>query len=346
MKRIVFEGKNTGISLIKLELEEREELKKKLMTALKKFGSSRKTKAVHKLINSDLIYPAIFGGQGSEELAASRVSNNNAIKAIFMNIYQYDDSLAGNGTVNLGTRINDFDDKIRSEETYVDEKKLLKIEKLKEQREETVDKFLKSLDYMKMVDGIYFAWLVFLARIAVKDESRTKAKIVTVGSDILADILKNMYQKTKPGKMDPDVHQLIEAIAIYFIRIYFYGESSTYALNLLKQAFSEDTVEAIKRAKVTKINEFNDVAKLLRETELMPITENVFDSLMNRMFGKFAYEKYIQQSLVDYLAFMANLTHNTLLFKDSYPINEDLHKRLEELLLNEQKKAVIAKPNY
>jgi hypothetical protein len=41
------------------------------------------------------------------------------------------------------------------------------------------------------------------------------------------------------------------------------------------------------------------------------------------------------------MGFMANLSHNTQLFRDSYPVDDEVHKRLEELLLNEQKNIKI-----
>ena len=116
---------------------------------------------------------------------------------------------------------------------------------------------------------------------------------------------------------------------------------AAYALNSLKKGFKDEIVESIERAKVTKMDSFNDLAKLLKGTELLPITENTFDLQMNKMFGKLAYEEYIQPSLVTFLAYMANLAQPNQLFKDSFPVDEDLHTRLEELLLNEQKKITI-----
>lgn len=342
MKKLFNQSKNTGVIPITLQPEEYEQFKKNLMTALKKFSSSRKTRAVHKLINNNSVISGIFSGDSALSLVANLI-HNNEIKHVILNLAMYDDSLAGSGTVTLASRIIDYEQQIQKEETFVNEKRLLNIEKLQEKRKEVVEKFLKSIDYIKAIDGIYFGWLLVLATKAIDNESKTKAKIVTLASDILANILKKMYTQVRNTKIESDVHQLIEAIAIYFIKIYFYGESGSYALNSLKKAFSEDTIDAIKRARVTQFKEFNDLAKILKETELMPITENVFESLMKRYFGKYAYEEYIQKSLVDYCAFMANLAYNTQLFRDSYPVDDESHRRLEELLLNEQKNIKIRK---
>jgi len=339
MKRLERVPKNSGIIAVDLTQEVYDEFKKKLFTALRKFGSGKKTRAVHKIIDKNVVMPGLFSGEAAEALVAPGVKDN-ALRYILMNLTFFDDSVSGQGSVKLGTELEHIKKKISKEETFVNEARLNNIEKLQEKQKETYEKFLKSLDYIKMVDGIYFAWLLTLSRHSITENSAGKPKIITVAADILADILKKLYLSIK-NNMDKDIHQLIEAIAIYFIRMYYYGESSTYALNLLKKAFSDEIIDAIKRAKINKIDKFNDLARLLSETELLPITPNTFDLQMARMFGKYGYEEYIQPSLVDYLAFMANLAHPNQLFKDSYPVDEKLHERLEELLLNEQKQMII-----
>lgn len=339
MKRLYRQTRNLGIIGVDLSPEVYEDFKKKLFTALRKFGSGKKTRAVHKIVDKNVIMTGLFSGEASNVLVAPGMKDN-ALRYIIMNLTYFDDSVSGQGSVKLGTELEHIQKKIQKEETFVNEARLHNLEKLQDKQKETYEKFLKSLDYIKMVDGVYFGWLLTLSRHAVENESAGKPKIVTVAADILAGILKKLYMQVK-NNMDKEVHQLIEAIAIYFIRMYFYGESASYSLNLLKKAFSEEVIDAIKRAKVTKIDSFNDLAKLLSETELLPITANTFDLQMARMFGKYGYEEYVQPSLVDYLAFMANLAHPNQLFKDSYPADEKLHERLEELLLNEQKQIVI-----
>ena len=141
--------------------------------------------------------------------------------------------------------------------------------------------------------------------------------------------------------IDNDIHKLIDAISIYFIRIYFYGETSQYVLNLLKLAFDETIIDSIKRAKVTKFNTFGDIAKILSGVELLQISPETFDLYMRKFFGKYAYETYIQKALTNFIAVMAALAAPTDIFKEAYPIDENLHKRIEELLLNEQKHVII-----
>ena len=339
MKRLEKPIQKSGLVVTGLDPEHYKTFQDNLFTALKKFGSSRKTRAVHKLIDKNMVDTAMMVGDAIESLVAPALKNNT-LYDIILNMHFYDDSLAGRGAVNLATDLLTVRKKIHQEETFVNEARLHNLEKLQAKEAEIQEKLLKSFDYIKMVDGIYLGWLLVMSHSSLKADAAGKAKIVTVAADILAATLKKLYLQINTG-MEPEVHQLIEAISIYFIKIYYYGESASYVLNQMKKAFSEEIIDAIQRAKVTKIDDFSDISKLLKETELMPITPTTFDMQMNRMFGKHAYQNYIQPALVTYLAYMANMAQPNLLFRDSYPIDEELHTRLEELLLNEQKKIVL-----
>jgi ribosomal protein S19 len=340
MQRLVTNTKNAGLQILDLPPEVEEEFQKKLFTALRKLSSSRKTRAVHKLIQKNKVQLGIFAGTANDFLGAS-IDNKNIFNEVVLNLYFFDDSLERQGTVAYATEILRLDKLIRKEETYVDEHRLLKLEKLRERQKETYEKLLNAIDYMKAIDGIYFIWLVFLSKVVILNEPQLKPKIVTVDADILANILKKIFTKVSTKEFDKDVHDLLEAIAIYFINIYYYGETASYSLNKLKQAFREETVEAIARTKVTKFNEFKDLADILRQTELMNITPTLFENLMLSFFGKQAYNVYIKESLVGFTAVMANLSHSNDLFLDAFPVDLKLHARLEELLLNAQKKITI-----
>jgi hypothetical protein len=344
MKRLEKPIKNAGIIKIDVDPKTYEEFKKNLFTALRKFGSGKKTRAVHKIIDKNLVHTAIFSGAAANSLGAPSRKDTN-LNGILLNVYHFDDTLSGKGSVTFASELIDIEKKLKKEETFVNEARLHNIEKLQEKQKEIQDKYLQSFDYIKMIDGIYFIWLLTLSDVAVMEDSAGKPKIITVASDILADVLKKLYLQVH-NKIEGDEHQLFEAIAIYFIKMYFYGESATYALNSMKKGFKEEIMDALEKAKVNKISEFNDISKLLRNTELLAITENTFDLQMQRFFGKLGYEEYVKPALVPFLAFMANLANPNQLFKDAYPINEDSHEILEELLLNEQKKITLQEKQF
>jgi hypothetical protein len=339
MKRLEKRTSNAGAIRVEFDPAEYKRFSDNLFTALRKFGSGKKTRAVHKLIEKKSVVMGVFTGEAANALVIPAMKNST-LHYMLMSSTFFDDSIGSRGAVGIAVDRLHLDKKIKEEETFVNEARLHKIEKLKENYEELTTKYLNSIDYIKTIDGIYFGWLLALSYHTIANESPTRAKIVTVAADILADILKKLYQQVNKI-IDSEIHQLIEAIAIYFIRIYYMGETASYALSKMKRAFNDDILDAISRAKVNNAKEFSDVSLILSGTELLPITPKTFDMQMERMFGKLAYSEYIQPSLATFIAVMANLAQPNQLFKDSYPVNEELHHRLEELILNEQKFVTI-----
>ncbi len=332
---------NAGILEVTLDPEVYDELISRTFSALRKFSSSRKTKAVHKILDNKLPMPALFNGNAAEYLIAPGMKNN-VLRQLRFNLSFFDDSLDRNGAVGYASDLESVDIKMRKEKTYLSDKQVFNLEQLKEDKKEISDKFLNSLDYIKLVDGLYFGWLLALSYSALEDGAPTKNTIVTTAADIMSDIIKKMYMKVN-SKVEPEVFQLLDAIATYFIRIYYYGETAQYALNLMKAVYKEEVLETIKRTRVTQFREFNDLSVILKEAQLLPLTKNTFDLQMQKMFGKYGYDVYIQSSLMDFIAFMANLAHPTSLFKDAYELDADSHVRLEELLLNQSKSITLDK---
>jgi hypothetical protein len=336
MKRLTSEYiKNSSVIEVDLEPEVYDQLMQNLFTALRKFSTSRKTRAVHKLLTARVVLPGLFTGNAAQYLVHSN-KKGNTVRAVFFNLYFFDDSLDGKGAVNHASKLMELEKKVQKEKTYLTDKQIYNLEQLNKEKEEVNEKLLHSLDYIKLIDGIYFAWLAVMADSALGAESRTKAKIVTTAADILASILKKFYLIVN-SKIEGDIHQLIEAIAIYFIRIYYYGETAAFALKKMEGVFSEDILTAIQKTKVTQFKEFNDLSVIMKEAQLLPLTKSTFDLQMQKMFGKYGYEYYIQGTLSMFIAFMANLAHPSQLFKDAFGIDEEACERLEILLLNEQK---------
>ncbi len=342
MKRITtLNLANAGINKIELNPETHDELLKRTMTALRKFSSSRKTRAVHKILTSKVLVPATFTGSAAEYLISGTLKNN-VLRFLSFNLYFFDDSLDRYGAVGYATQLENIDKKMQKEKTFLSDKQIYNLEQLKTEKEELSEKFLNSIDYIKLVDGTYFGWLLTLSETALGQESLTKPKIVTVVSDILGSVLKKLYLQVN-SSMEPEVHQILEAIAIYFIRIYYYGESAQYVLNLMKTGFKEEILDVIKKTKVTQFKEFSDLSVILKEAQLLPLTKGTFDLQMQKIFGKYGYEYYVQPTLMTFMAFLANTAHPSQLFKDTYSIDEEGCERLETLLLNEQKNIKIDK---
>jgi len=341
MKNIKQEIKNASIFTVDLTEKDYKVFYQKLFATLRKFSSSRKTRIVHKLIDDEVIKLALFTGEATGFLTASAIKDNTKLRRLFLNIYHFDDSVSATGVVTLAGKIKQIKDKIVKEKTYLTDKQILNIEKLQEELDETVETLLDNLDYVKIIDGIYFEYLRILALITVTQEGTAKAKVVTAAADLIASIIKKIYLKISKT-IESEMHQLIEAVSVYFILTYYYGETGPYALAKMKQGFKEEVIESIKRVKVTKFNKFTELAILLKELNIINVTESAFEQQLKKMYGNYAYSTYIERDLVDFIAVNANLNYRTQLF-NAFPIVDELHQRTEELILNEKKKLVVLK---
>lgn len=327
--------KNAFIYEIELDEKYKNEFHKKMFTVLRKFSTSRKTKIVHKLIDNDLIRLAIFSGDVAHMLGAP-INSNTKLKAVFLNIFMFDDSLDQQGAVQIAGKIEIIRKKIQKEKTYLTDKQILNIETLNEELDAEMEKLLNKLDYIKIIDGIYFEYIRFLAYISLTQDNTAKSKIVTIVSDIISAIIKKLYFKVN-REIDPEIHQIIEAVSVYFILTYYFGETGPYALAKMKPAFKPEILDKIKMAKLTKFKKFSELAILLKELDLINITESAFEAQLQKIYGRYAYEEYLAKTLQEFMAVNANLAYNTQLF-NAFPIDGDLHARIEELILNEKKK--------
>lgn len=338
MKNLLSEIKNTSLYEIHLDDKYYEKFKDKIFATLRKFGSSRKTKAVHKLVDENIIRLATFSGTEANSLSAA-VATNNKLRAILMNVFLFDDSLDQHGAVQIAGEINSIQQTIRKEKTYLTDKQILSIEALNEELDAKMAKLLDKLDYIKIIDGIYFEYLKFLTRLILTQEQTSKSKVVTVASDIIATIIKKIYTKVQ-RKIEPETHQLIEAVSVYFILTYYFGEAGPYALAKMKGAFKQEVLDMIKAVKVTRFKTFDELTYLIKELNIVNITESAFGAQLQKIYGRYAYDNYIKKSLQEFLAVNANMAYNTQLF-NAFALDDELHVRLEELILNAQKQIII-----
>ncbi len=336
MKNLVQSIKNSTIFETPLDEKQYLSFKNKMFTVLKKFGSSRKTKVVHKMIDSDLIRLATFSGSAAHLLGTTAAKNSNQIKAVFLNVFMFDDSFDQHGAVQMAGQISKIKADIQKEKTYLTDKQILSVEALNEDLDEVVEKLLNSLDYIKIIDGIYFEYLRFLTEIALTQDNTAKSKIVTIGADLISALIKKVYMKVN-REIDSETHQLIEAVSVYFILTYYYGETGLYAIAKMKPGFKPEVLETLKMAKLTKFKKFTEIAILLKELNLVNITESAFEAQLQKIYGRYAFDNYLLESFQNFLAVNANLSYNTQLF-NAFPIEDELHSRIEELILNEKKK--------
>lgn len=337
--RLLSTSKNGGIQTIMFDEKFKKMFKEHLFTAIKKFNSNRKTRIVHKLVDKNIIQLGFFSGESS--LNYHGISNRgNMLSYIILNIYTFGEDTTDGGVVANATTLINLRNEVEKEKTYITDLQIRKIEKLKENMEEIQTKIIEELDYIKIVDGIYFAYLSFLSKYLLTEKKDLQSKIMTVISEILSTMIKNIYTKTG-GTLETEEHQLLDAIAMYFILIYYFGKDYKDALLFLKKGVTSEIINIIEYSKVKRFNEFADIVNILHNTNLLVITAPVFEREIEKMIGEFAYKIYAKNSLQTFISIMAVLSQRNLLFNNVYKVDDKLHEQLESLLLNVQKFTTI-----
>jgi hypothetical protein len=120
MKRLTRRTSKTAIIIPEIDQKTYEEFKNKLFTALRKFGSGRKTKAVHKIIDKNMVIACIFAGDASVLIGAPTFKETT-LRSILLNAHLFDDSVMGTGTIKMAGHLVDLEKQLKKEETFVNE---------------------------------------------------------------------------------------------------------------------------------------------------------------------------------------------------------------------------------
>jgi len=94
-----------------------------------------------------------------------------------------------------------------------------------------------------------------------------------------------------------------------------------------------------------KIDEFDDFAIILTILEVVNITKHQLNRYMEDLVGKDSYILFYRD-YSRFIAFMAQLNYRTQLFEKQVEINKKAQERIEQLILNQQRKIVIKEFKY
>ena len=315
-----------------------EEYKRKHFLALQKFKSSRKTKAVHHLIETNNFIHSMFAGDGINKITAVTFQDNKLLM-INLNADKFADFVIGDGASKTIFELNKIYDNIEKEKTIVSQYQMLNIEKLINNFKQKEQYFLSIFDYMKSIDGIYYGYLTYLIRRILLNNPTQKKKLLELSVELFQSILIKLYLKSTKTHPDSNIKQFLYLIALYFVFNYYLGLKSNEIILRVKKIFGEADAEFLQRIKHTKIEKLEDIVYLLNETEVLKIQTSFFRTLMYSFFEETGYE-LIEFSLQSALAFFCSINHQNILFNSITP-NEKITFRIEELILNEKRNIII-----
>jgi len=330
-------SKNVLINNINFSENYYEEFKKRLFLALQKSTSSRKTRAVHQIIENNLFDVGVFAGDANEYLGVS-LFKENRLFLITLNVEIFADYNTS-GIVSLFQQIISTTKKLEQERELITSQKIYNIKKLSEQYKILMNKFLDSFDYIKMIDGLYYEYLKFLFYRTYLTNPKEIQKFLALNSKIISKIISEIYVKTTKAQPDGELNKKFNIVSDYFILTYYFGDQSIIALKKIGKVYGKEAEEFLRKSNHLKPEEFINLTDILYDTDTFKIQKNIFEMFLKKMFGELGY-KLIKANKATMDSFLSSLNHKNVLFNAISP-NDKLTFEIEELVLNEKTKILL-----
>lgn len=367
-----------------------EDFKKRLKLAISKFKSSVKTRAVHRLVENNIISIKIITSDIKARPPFAIDIKDKTLRQIYIDMTYVDDSVGSKTLPELIGELVQNRKKYREEKKLISDLQIYKIKKLDEEYEELKNKIMDSIDWIKVVDIAYFAYLATLSYLAVNKNNPEKVKIFATAEELLYMQIKKVFMQVDKEIFEDPIQKNNFRLGLqYFILTYYLQIDKKRALNILashkgewveaaladlipeeddekyespdidkeeyrkrlfelrekKESLKKHYENLRKELQKTRIEHFDDLVIILNILEVVNITKTQFNHLMEKAVGGQDIYLLYYQDYFRFIALMANLNYRTQIFPKQFEVDSELQKKMEQLILNQQRVLVIKKRN-
>ncbi|RLA82342.1 MAG: hypothetical protein DRG78_07435, partial [Epsilonproteobacteria bacterium] len=268
------------VTINKINLKQDDMVQKKFLgnikTVLQKIGSSHKTKAIHKLITSEMLYI----GYGSVDISKKR---NAEYGTMYLSGNKLSGLIADLGNIVDPSELTTMSKKVKDIEksnkelqrvkSTITDTSAMQLKNLDENISKMFDELLDSIDYFSLVDVYYYLYINTLAIIGLKGNGKNKIfeASYNVFKAAVSKILKKLHVKP-----DRESIERIEIILDYIFARNFTDQSSSTTLAKLTRMYSAEKIEFLKEMKPDQYSDFKHIAVLFTKAGIINITENSF----------------------------------------------------------------------
>ena len=337
--RLYFKDENNNFTEIKIQYPAAiyEEFQRRMLLALQKHKSSRKTKVVYELIQKNMVDIHILVGSFEHQFGIN-MSSGNKLFLVVLNATKFAD-YASDKIIYYYNMINKSREKLEQEKRIITDHQIYNINKIKNELEKLYEQWLDAFDYSKIIDGIYLEFIRYLSRVIFLTNAKGTKKILAYSSDILKALVKKMYKETTKAPIDDSLNRNFDIVIDYFMLNYYYGDISMTALKKIEMAYGKNASELLKKSKNLNTQEFDDLVTILFDTDVFRIQKNTFDMYL-RKYLSIDGAKTIKYTLQDFVGVFCTINHKNIIF-NVLPFDEEKTFRLEEYILNEKSKVIL-----
>ena len=348
------EGTETGFIIsFKKFPEIEEEFYKNLRMTLTKMSSSKKTKALHQIIESKVLflgYGMAYTISSTQPIYGIVYNDSNTLKGIVADVSKVIEPTYQQDFISNLNVISSQVETIKQQESMLTSTGTEIINMAKESIISKYKELLSNIDWFTLLDIYYFQYIKFLARRTIL---QNKGKIFTHINNILHDTIKYIVLNYTSGKnVSPKEVKIIQVLIDYLVVTQYSNNPKQDTLNKIyknlilnsheKQLKDiEEVIQKIKDLKPTKYEKLEDITYALAELKLINITPNAFNKLVGDKFGQKFFD--FNHTIDGLVAYFCSILHTSDLFNiRQIPEKEELIA-IEELVLN-AKGSTLIKP--
>lgn len=350
------EGTETGFIIsFKKFPEIEEEFYKNLKTTLTKMSSSKKTKALHSIIESKVLflgYGMAYTISSTQPIYGINYNDSNTLKGIVADVSKVIEPTYQQDFISNLNVISSQVETIKQQESMLTTTGTEIINMAKESIISKYKDLLANIDWFQLLDIYYFQYLKFLARRTIL---QNKGKVFVHLNNILHTTIKDIVLNYSSGKnLEKSDAKIVQILIDYLVITQYSNNPKQETLNSIFKNLiqntkdyedalkeTEEIIKRIKDLKATRYDKLEDITYALAEMKIINITPNAFIKLVGDKFGQKFFD--FNHTIDGVLSYLCSLLHTSELFMvRTIPEKKEIED-IEELILN-AKGSTLIKP--
>lgn len=333
------------VTVNKINIDRIDELNKEFLKniglVLQKIGTSKKTKAIHNLMDKELLYI----GQGTKDIANKRnvyygtpFIDGNKLHGLIADmsvLVSVTDVSAMAKSIGV---IHKTDKEISRVKSTVTDTSALQLKNLDKTKLDEYNSLLEKVDYFDLVDVYYYLYVNALTVYGMKGNG--KNKLVDAANEVVQSTIKKVL-KDSHNEISKEDQSKFDIILDFVFTRSFTDQSTSTIIGKLNKVYSEENIEFLNDLKPDQYDKMSSLATILTKAGLVNITSTALLSNIKRIIGDGA-AKALDGQLDEFIAYIISANYKSTLF-DARIINSDAQNRLEELVINFKKDIIIKK---
>jgi len=304
---------------------------KNMDIALQKLGANAFTKTIRRLLDNEKVFLGYSASTTGSEVPVYSIYIGDAhlLAGIVPDIIKCSPDTASDLIQNI-KQIEKVSKEIVSLQKMLDDASIEKVVKLKAQSEELQLTIASMLDYPKIAEAIYFAFIRYLV---AEIDRGSSAKLF----ELAIELFKKILEISIGNMMTINDKTLYNAAIDYIFTVSFTNLSPREILHNISKRYNPQIADTLSKIGVKGVTSMEKITHLLSAIKVINITPIAFNNVVSKRFGTSVLS--MMYSEYDYFIAWATVSaHHSILFNMG-PIDKSVQQEIEKIILNYKSKA-------